>query len=72
MFRGTRLEKQWINQFEDRGDLPEELSSDGIRVALNKLYAWYLVESELQQNKRYIRLHNLVRSIALKHLNNLL
>jgi len=72
VFRGTRLERQWINQFEDhRGDLPVELSNDGIRVALNKLYAWYLVESELQQNKRYIRLHNLVRSIALEHLDNL-
>ena len=71
VFRGTRLERQWINQFEDRVDLPVELSNDGIRVALNKLYAWYLVESELQQNKRYIRLHNLVRSIALEHLDNL-
>jgi len=71
VFRGSRLERQWISQFKDRGDLLEELSHDGIYLALRKLYAWYLIESEVQYNKIYIRLHNLVRSIALEHLNKL-
>jgi len=71
IFRGVRLEKQWTNQLKERGDLSQELSDHEIREALNKLYAWYLVESEVQKNKRYIRLHNLVRSVALEHLNDL-
>ena len=66
VYRCPVPDKFWLRHLEDRGYAEEQQ-----RVALEALHDRSLVEAVIEGNKYLLKQHNLLRSVALEHLNRL-
>ena len=70
VYRCAVKEAWWLNHIEE-WDLPKNWNKDKSQEVLDGLFDRNLVEVENINNKVYLKLHNLIRSIALAHYKEL-
>jgi len=68
VYRSAVPQDWWLSHLEDS---PWNCNAERQLMALNTLRDYHLIEKETVEDKVYLSLHTLIRSVALEHLNNL-